>query len=96
MEFFEILQKSFPNAYPNIPRCGVYIPKNWQDLLMRMSKEIEDHLLENPIEGYQVDQIKEKFFGLRYYVKNADQTINDIIVKYEQESYKIGAYDADC
>lgn len=95
MDFFEVLQKSFPNAYPNYPRCGAYIPENWKEMLTKMSEEIESHLLKNPIEDYSVSQIKEKFGGLRYYVENADEKIEEIILRYEKESYKIGAYDAN-
>jgi len=43
--------------------CGSYVMTGWRDIILRLDEQIAEI---DP--DYKVDQIKEKFGGLRYYV----------------------------
>jgi hypothetical protein len=62
--------------------CG----DGWFDLLWRLCEDIEKL---DPPEDFYVDQVKEKYGGLRFYVGNDTLEIYDRIVEAEEESYTI-------
>lgn len=71
MNSFEI-QEKYPRLYGRGVRCGFSCPEGWLTLVEELSASI-DHLLENWVpEGkyleVTVEQVKEKFGGLRFYV----------------------------
>jgi len=62
-----------------------FIPDGWRDLVVELDKE-----LRTVVPDYTLDQCKEKFGGLRYYVSYSDKCADadvdkaeDIISKYE-------------
>ena len=62
------------------------IPDGWHDLVVELDKE-----LRTVDPNYKLDQCKEKFGGLRYYVSYSDSSVDadkveDIITKYEHIS----------
>lgn len=85
-------------------QCGVFILPGWIPLVDRLCENIQD--IVDDTKGFQVivDQVKEKFGGLRFYVsfQTADPTgkiyektrenIMDLIDDAETESLKICEY----
>jgi hypothetical protein len=64
-EFYD----SYPLCFPKEPRCGLYIGEGWYPLVKKLCAEIQAELGKLPenLRLFQVDQIKEKFAGLRFY-----------------------------
>lgn len=60
--------------------CG----DGWFSLLWRLCEDIEKL---NPPEDFQVDQVKEKFGGLRFYIAFGNEEIFSLISKAEEDSY---------
>lgn len=92
------LVKDFPSLYSK----GFYFEcdDGWHDLLYRMSSQINEYLknvkeedwsLDTDVqkEPFKVDQVKEKFGGLRFYVSKTTDEIRNIIDAGERESYRI-------
>jgi len=65
--------------------CG----DGWYKLIYDLCLSLREMLKENPIEGFMVVQVKEKFGGLRFYIGAGSKEIFDRINKAEQESYHI-------
>lgn len=72
-------------------RCGISydfsagcVPIGWHSLLERLIQELQ----ENGWDG-KLDQMKAKFGGLRFYISTYEKNLQDIIYKYEAESFKI-------
>lgn len=81
----------FRNMYGNpCETClcfGFECGDGWFDLLWKLCEDIEK---ENPDEDFLIEQIKEKFGGLRFYTSGANNnSIYDLIDKAEQQSYKV-------
>jgi len=74
--------------------CGFGLPKGWYPLVDKLCESIEPLLDELAKENakidedisFQVDQVKEKFGGLRFYVSGANDKIYDLIGKAEDIS----------
>lgn len=66
------------------------MPDGWRKAFgEQMCQEIMDELVaNNMVDEYRVEQIKEKFGGLRWYDNGFTQKGFDIIDKYENLSYK--------
>ena len=69
------------------------MPQGWRKAFgLNMCKEIKHSLLKTggrkALRAYRIDQIKEKFGGLRWYDHNSTEEIWNIIEKYEKLSYK--------
>jgi hypothetical protein len=62
--------------------CG----DGWFKLLWDLSEAIDKT---NPDENFNVQQVKEKFAGLRFYVSGSTKEINELISEAEDKSYKI-------
>lgn len=61
--------------------CG----KGWFDLIFRLCEDIEKA---NP-ENFKVEQVKEKFGGLRFYYSGGSQEVHSLVDKAESDSYNI-------
>ncbi len=64
---YEDVAEDYPKVFQGgPPRCGMGIGLGWENLLRELLQAIEDLL---PAESdFKVDQIKEKFGGLRFYI----------------------------
>lgn len=87
----EAYREKYPLTYAKRIRCGFFCPDEWTPAIEDLSEKIESHLKENPnlVEGFSVDQVKEKFGGLRFYVSGSDETIDNLIIEAEREVARI-------
>lgn len=78
---YDILNERYPLVYGS----GVYfgVPDEWYDVLESLSRAISSHLSLHPRPGFRVDQVKEKYGGLRYYVSDSDEVIDSLIEEAE-------------
>lgn len=68
--------------------CGDWCPVGWEDLVEKLHQDI---YVIKP--DYKIDQIKEKFGGLRYYIDTYDNDeIQRLIEEAEEKSYTICMY----
>jgi NADH pyrophosphatase NudC (nudix superfamily) len=70
-------------------RCGFSCPDGWLNLIDELCHNIEKELINSSIDEFSVDQVKDKFGGLRFYVSGANEKINELIDMAERKSYKI-------
>ena len=74
-------------------RCGVSFGRGWEPLIRKLCEDISEILKGYPEFDFRVEQIKEKFGGLRFYPGALGQDlfdpITDLISAAEQESYKV-------
>ncbi len=68
---------------------GFECSDGWFDIVYRLCGNIRKSLQRNPIEGFIVEQVKEKFAGLRFYVSYENDEIESLIKKAEAESFRI-------
>lgn len=83
------LTEKYPNVYSKGIRCGAYFPDEWLPIIEKLSEKISNELIGSGIEEFSVDQIKEKFGGLRYYVSGSNETIDQFIVEAENKVYEL-------
>ena len=84
----------FPLCFERTGSCmgfGLQHGGGWNGIIEGLLTKIEARLQENPDlhgsdYGFQIDQIKEKFGTLRFYVSGADDTIFDWITAAEIET----------
>lgn len=85
-----LLIEEFPHLYkdkkPEEKRPRYYMQiggfetsQGWYDLLRELSISITMYLETNPIEGFEVNQVKQKFGYLCYYVSKCDPIIRELI-----------------
>lgn len=70
------------------PMFGIECDDGWYNLLDELCSRIEDKL-DKEVDEFFVDQVKEKYGGLRFYVSSATEEILDLIDEYEEKSYTI-------
>jgi hypothetical protein len=78
-------------------RCGIFVPTGWIDLVDELMIQIEDELKYCKVpESFTIDQVKEKFGGLRVYsginefYDDDDFSVIDLLIKFfENESFSI-------
>lgn len=87
------LKSKYPRVYSHPIRCGFYCPADWMEVIDRLSSRIESYLELHPEIDFRVDQVKEKFWGLRFYVSVSDPVIDGYILDAEREVKKL--VDAD-
>jgi hypothetical protein len=87
------LKLKYPRVYLHPIRCGFYCPADWMEIIDRLSSRIESYLELHPEIDFRVDQVKEKFWGLRFYVSVSDPVIDGYILDAEREVKKL--VDAD-
>lgn len=89
-EFFLELKELAPKVYPDYPRSGIYVPDGWLELIRKLSVDINQYCIDCSIDDFRVDQIKEKFGGLRFYVSRpTDPNVSALISAAEERSYKL-------
>jgi hypothetical protein len=71
--------------FPMSIDCG----NGWFDLIWKLCEDIDIIVKCEGWENFSVDQIKEKFAGLRFYVNGANREVFDLIHKAEDKSYEI-------
>jgi hypothetical protein len=79
------LQKEFPKVFPKQIYIDAY--DGWEELIRNCCQEIEEYLSKNSIPDFQTSCIKTKFGGLRFCTYSSDETIENIIQKYETLSW---------
>lgn len=77
------LRRKYPRVYERDIRCGMCIPSDWLPIVDSLSALIESHLSLHPEIDFSVDQVKEKFWGLRFYVSGSDSVIDQYIDEAE-------------
>jgi hypothetical protein len=92
IERFSFIPKANPlfpivSGVPMSIDCG----DGWVNLLWKLCEDIEK-ILDKPEndrlrEHFYIDQIKEKFAGLRFYVSGSDDEIDTLIDRAEYDSY---------
>jgi len=95
-EQYEKWKMQYPLCFERTGSCmdfGLQCGSGWFPLLGRLLAKIEAHLAEkyaagfrDPDYGFRIDQIKEKFGTLRFYVGGGDDQIFQWIVDAERES----------
>ena len=69
--------------------CG----NGWFNLIYKLCQDIQKCIKfsnrPDNLDDFEVEQVKEKFGGLRFYVGPAIKPVHDLIAKAEGESYKI-------
>jgi len=78
-------RSKYPLTYGLGVYCGFWAPEEWDSIISRLSERIERYLEENPIPEFRVDQVKEKFGGLRFYVNVSNEVIDQYILEAERE-----------
>lgn len=82
----------FPMANPLYGK--VHIPmyidcdEGWFDLIWKLCEDIDVIVNRESLTDFRVDQIKEKFGGLRFYVDGANKEVFDLINNAEVKSFK--------
>ena len=93
-EVYEKWKVQFPLCFERTGCCmgfGLEYHAGWNPLIERLLTKIEIHLQQNPQlrdseTAFQIDQIKEKFGTLRFYVMGGDDEIFKWILEAESES----------
>lgn len=67
------------------PRCGGWCPPGWLALLSKLLADLET----TGFDFSRVDQIKDKFGGLRFYASPLEAQQQTLINKAEADSYRI-------
>ena len=93
---YEDWKKRFPLCFEREGCCmtfGLEFNSGWNGIVEELLGKIEAHLTEkyaagfrDPDYGFQIDQIKEKFGTLRFYVCGADDPIFNFILDAERKS----------
>ena len=93
---YENWKTRFPLCFERTGSCmefGIQHSKGWNGIIERLLTKIEAHLAEkyaagfrDPDYGFQIDQVKEKFGTLRFYVCGADDQIFQWIDEAERAS----------
>ena len=65
--------------------CG----EGWFNLIWKLCEDIDVIVKREGWTDFRVDQIKEKFGGLRFYINGANNEVHDLIDEAEQKSYEV-------
>lgn len=92
-EDFPFLFKHKENLRASLMGFGFECGDGWFDLIYNLCKDIGKEyrkMDENARETFYVQQVKEKFAGLRFYTSHlGNEKISDLIEEAENKSYKI-------
>lgn len=75
----ERIIESYKRCFPRKPRLGFDVGPGWIPVLDHLCSVIDFHLERHPVDRFDVEQVKEKFGGLRFYVQGADEFIRGAI-----------------
>ena len=92
-ELEQKFQADFPNMFRNLygdpaKTClawGIECSDGWFDLIYKLCQDIQ---AAGVPDDFEVEQVKEKFGGLRFYISRASDEANRLIAEAEIESYK--------
>lgn len=84
----EAFYKKYPDLFPGgRPHCGFSCGEGWFNILKELfEKMIKREIVKNT--DFCIDQIKEKFGGLRVYTSLHDDEIESFIKEAERRSFK--------
>lgn len=85
-EFYDKYPLCFPKGEPP---CGFSIGYGWWPRIKKLCEDITEVLNRPNCPNFIVDQVKEKFGGLRFYVSNDNEEIRFLINKAESDCSKI-------
>jgi hypothetical protein len=68
---------------------SIHCDNGWFDLIWKLCEDIDIVVQRESWKDFRVDQIKEKFGGLRFYVNGANKEVFDLIHEAEAKSFKI-------
>jgi len=96
--FCEKLMSAYPQLFPKDadgkprePDCGAWCPVGWQPMVEELCSKLAKIVDEKNL-IFRIDQIKEKFGGLRFYYSYEGERANeisDLIHEAEQRSFEI-------
>jgi hypothetical protein len=90
--------KKYPKLFPggrNVDKkkslmyWGICCNDGWYDLIDKLCADLRQMIDKESLEGIQVEQVKEKFGGLRFYINCGTTQIFSLIHKAEAKSFKI-------
>lgn len=67
-----------PRLFKKFPYCGMSVGKGWHPLVLEISAAVESMITDDD-DMPSIAQIKEKFAGLRFYVNNSTEEMNNLI-----------------
>lgn len=77
------LRWKYPSVYEKPIRCGFCVLKEWLPIIEDLSSRLQAYLELHPDIDFRVDQVKEKFWGLRFYSSYSDPVIDGYIREAE-------------
>ena len=80
--------ETLPPAEP-FELFGIECDHGWDDLIKPLFDYIEDYNKKHPEDPITIQQVKEKFGGLRFYVDHETPELHDMIKKAEEESFYV-------
>ena len=79
----EHIRERFKHLVENVSfDCG----KGWNSILYKLLENVENYNNMHSTNKITIDQIKEKFGGLRFYITGGDRRIDKLIMAAEEES----------
>jgi hypothetical protein len=96
--FVDKLMTAYPQLFPKDadgkprePDCGAWCPVGWQPMVEELCSKLAE-IVDKKKLTFQIEQVKEKFGGLRfYYSYEGEKTdeIADLVHEVEQRSFEI-------
>lgn len=88
VEFYDKYPLCFPSGEPC---CGFSIGYGWWPRIKKLCEDITEVLNRSNCQGFQVEQVKEKFGGLRFYIPDSidNKEIKNLITEAESDCSKI-------
>ena len=83
--FVEKLMSAYPHLFPKDadgkprePDCGAWCPVGWQPMVEELCANL-CKIVEEKNVVFQIEQIKEKFGGLRFYYQGGDDNVTGMV-----------------
>lgn len=97
-EKYDVFEKSLSEKYPKMfpqPYGGIAVGEGWWPIIQALCSSIQSHidwrnrqLVGLPVPQVTVDQIKEKFGGLRFYYEGGDEQVRGMVSMAESWASK--------
>ena len=88
-EYFKLKSEAYPKPQEPFELFGVECDKGWNELIQPLFDWIENYNKEHEDDPIVIEQVKEKFGGLRFYVSYEPDELSRMIRKAEEDSYGI-------
>ena len=88
-EYFKPRSEAYPKPQEPFELFGVECDKGWDELIQPLFDWIEKYNKEHEDDPIVIEQVKEKFGGLRFYVSYEPDELSRMIRKAEGDSYGI-------